>query len=86
MILLGVIQIKNNPTHIPERIFPQEMRTIEMYDFSIAEDRIVISGASPSCPFCGRLGVIYFDGYDVCTNCIEELKKLKRKNRRKING
>jgi len=53
----------------------------EMFEFTTKGERITIASASPSCVFCGRLGMIEHLGKVVCMSCISYLKQTKRRRK-----
>ncbi len=72
MKLLGVVSVKS-VTSIS--LMPHEMDNFEMYNIEAKDNRIVITPASPTCPFCGRVGVRQLHNYYVCNQCAEQLIK-----------
>ena len=50
-----------------------ERDAVEIY---VDEDTIILKKYEPACTFCGSTkGIINYKGKNVCSQCIEELKK-----------
>jgi len=80
LIELGILEVKKN-TQILSLMIPVKMGGYELYQLTVKDNKIVIIPASPTCPFCGRLGVKELSNYYVCLPCIDNLKKIRRKRK-----
>ncbi|MBC8536659.1 AbrB/MazE/SpoVT family DNA-binding domain-containing protein [Feifania hominis] len=50
-----------------------ERDAVEIY---VDEDTIILKKYEPACTFCGSTkGIISYKGKNICSQCIEELKK-----------
>jgi hypothetical protein len=85
MIELGIVEAKETIV-LPQRLLPFEFTGYELYSITTEGNSIVISPASMTCPFCGRLGVKQICNNYVCMPCITQLKKLRRKRNVRKNS
>ncbi len=74
-VLIGIITVGKVETRIDQQLLPFEIDNVEKYQFSLDGNRIVMVSATPSCLFCGRLGVKSLGNYFVCTGCIKQLRR-----------
>jgi hypothetical protein len=82
MHLIGIIKVTAR-TRIDPVILPIELSMVENFEFTVENNTIIAKPAVTSCPFCGRIGVIEFYGHYICLSCLEQLKRIPKKKRRR---
>ncbi len=82
MKLSGVIRPVDKMGRV---VIPKEIRKqlkiendVDSFEVYLDGDTVLLKKYQPSCVFCGELNEsVEFEGYNVCTECIEKLKALK---------
>lgn len=77
---LGIVRRIDNLGRI---VLPIELRHSldikegDSLEFFTEENRIVLKKYQPACIYCGNArDIVTFHGYNICANCIEQLKAL----------
>ncbi|MGN0493035.1 MAG: AbrB/MazE/SpoVT family DNA-binding domain-containing protein [Acutalibacteraceae bacterium] len=68
-------------------VIPKEIRRqlkvendVDSFEIYMDGDKVVLKKYQPTCIFCDSLAdSVEYEGYNVCTSCIERLNKLKDK-------
>ena len=75
-------------------VIPKEIRTqlgitndIDSFEIYMEDDKVVLKKFRPTCIFCDSLAEsVEFNGYNVCTDCIEKLDAAKDSILKTVNG
>lgn len=67
------------PIELRRNLEIDEKDSLEIY---VEDDQVILKKYTPSCSFCSNAsGITVFKGKNICSDCLEEIKKLTPESR-----